>query len=337
MLSWFRKKEAEAAAVTTANPVAPKLDSTEPTTSDESTWLARLSVGLTKSTSKLGIGLADFVTKRKLDDAILEQLEEVLIEADLGPKLAATIAADFGRQRFGQDIGEDELKAFLADAIAARLRASAKPLAVDEIQKPFVILMTGVNGSGKTTTLGKLAAQLKSEGRKIRMVAGDTFRAAAVEQLQGWGARTGIQVIAKETGADAAGLAYEAYRDAKRDGVDVLLIDTAGRLQNKIELMAELKKIVRALQKAEASAPHATLLVLDATTGQNALSQVALFSEAAPLTGLVVTKLDGTAKGGIVVALADQHPLPIIAIGVGEGIADLQPFMPEAYAHALVG
>ena len=323
MLNWFKKKNE------TETPVAE--------TVEEQGWLDRLSSGLSKSTGKLAGGIADLVTKRRLDLATLERMEEVLIEADLGPRLAAAIAEEFGKQRMDQAITDDEVKAYLADAMAARLQNAAGGLDIDAAHKPFVVLMVGVNGAGKTTTLGKLAAQLQQAGKSVMLAAGDTFRAAAVEQLQAWGQRAGVPVIARATGADAAGLAFDALGEAKKANTDVLLIDTAGRLHNRTELMAELQKIVRALKKADATAPHATLLVLDATTGQNALAQAQTFKDMTDVTGLVVTKLDGTAKGGIVVALADQQKLPIVAVGVGEGIADLQPFAPLAFARSLVG
>ncbi|MGE3769659.1 MAG: signal recognition particle-docking protein FtsY [Bdellovibrionales bacterium] len=303
---------------------------------EEKSWLVRLGEGLSKSADKISTSITDTFTKRRLDDAALEELEEILITADLGPALAAEITAAFGKQRFGQDVDDAEVRAFLATDIAARLQPVAQPLNV-ETHKPFVILMVGVNGSGKTTTLGKLAAQFKQAGKNVMLAAGDTFRAAAVEQLQTWGARAGVPVISRETGADAAGLAFEAVERAQREAADVLLIDTAGRLQNKAELMEELKKVVRAIQKVDATAPHATLLVLDATTGQNALSQTQVFREMVNVSGLVVTKLDGTAKGGMVVALATQHKLPIVALGVGEGIEDLQAFDAESFAKALMG
>lgn len=337
MLSWFKKKAEtpEQVMVHVPEPTPPAAPVAE--TMEEQGWLARLSSGLAKSTGKLASGLADFATKQRLDDVTLGKLEDLLITTDIGPKLAMSLTEEFGRQRFGDDVTGADVKSFLADAIAQRLTKVAEPLAIDETKKPFVVLMVGVNGSGKTTTLGKLAAQLQQEGRRIMVAAGDTFRAAAVEQLQTWGERAGVPVIASQTGADSASLAFEALEKAKADAADVLLIDTAGRLQNKTDLMAELQKTVRAMQKVDATAPHAVLLVLDATTGQNALSQAQIFRDCVNVTGLVVTKLDGTAKGGIVVALADQQQLPIVAIGVGEGIADLQPFAPDAFARALVG
>lgn len=324
MFGLFKKKESAAAEATAA-------------VEENKSWLGRLSDGLSRSTEKLATGLADLFTKRKLDDDALEQLEELLITADLGPRLAATLAAEFGKQRFGQDVTDSEVREFLAEQIAARLQAVAHPLAFDATTKPFVVLMVGVNGSGKTTTLGKLAAQLKADGKNVLLAAGDTFRAAAVEQLQAWGQRAGASVLARETGADPAGLAYDAIAAAQKDSADVVLIDTAGRLHNKNELMAELQKVVRAIKKIDPTAPHATLLTLDATTGQNALSQVEIFKSMVAVNGLVVSKLDGTAKGGIVVALADAHKLPIVAIGVGEGVADLQTFDATAFARALVG
>jgi len=322
MLGWFKKKTDK-----------PEVATAE---AEQKSLLARLGEGLAKSASKLGTGITDVFTKRKLDAAALEELEEILITADLGPTLAAEITAEFGKQRFGDEVEAAEVRQFLAAQIAARLNAVARPLDFGTA-KPFVLLMVGVNGAGKTTTLGKLAAQFKAAGKSVLLVAGDTFRAAAVEQLQQWGQRAGVPVLAKQTGADAAGLAFEAVQQAQRDNMDVLLIDTAGRLQNRAELMAELQKVVRAIGKAAPEAPHATLLVLDATTGQNALSQVQVFRDMVNVSGLVVTKLDGTARGGVVVALAAQHSLPIVAVGVGEGITDLQPFDADGFSKALVG
>lgn len=302
-------------------------------------WLSRLTKGLTKTSSKITQGLSDLVTKRKLDDETLEQLEDVLIEADLGPKTAAKIIEDFSKDRFGKEISEEEIKHALAESMAKLLKPVAQPLnVVKPAEGPYVILVCGVNGAGKTTTIGKMAHQFKyDQGLKVAIAAGDTFRAAAVEQLEEWSKRVGCDFIAKDEGADAAAVSYEAYEQAKANGADVLLIDTAGRLQNKKNLMAELEKIIRVLKKQNEDVPHATLLVLDATTGQNAFSQLEIFKEMVNVTGLIVTKLDGSAKGGVLVGLADQFNVPVHAIGVGEGIEDLQPFTAESYAKSLVG
>jgi fused signal recognition particle receptor len=335
-------------------------------------WFARLSSGLSKSTDKLAGGIdeviaeggeaaeaapaeatetsepakpssgllgrvARFVSRRKLDDAALEAIEEVLITGDLGPAVAARLTADLARAKFDKAVTSEEVRAALANDIAGILAPVAAPLALDPAKKPHVVLIVGVNGSGKTTTIGKLAKQYREAGLKVTLAAGDTFRAAAVEQLKIWGERTGSQVIARDTGADAAGLAYDALERARAAHDDVLLIDTAGRLQNKADLMAELAKIVRVLQKLDPGAPHSVLLVLDATIGQNALSQVQVFREIAAVTGLIVTKLDGSAKGGVIVALAEKFGLPIHAIGVGEGADDLRPFDPRDFARGLMG
>ena len=281
--------------------------------------------------------ISDLVSKRKLDAGVIEELEEVLIRADLGVDAAARIAAAVGEGRYDKTVSPDEVKAILAAEIEKILSPVAKPLAIDSSRKPFVILVAGVNGSGKTTTIGKLAARLSREGRRVMLAAGDTFRAAAIEQLKIWGERTSSPVIAGAQGADAAGLAYEALAAARAQAVDVLIVDTAGRLQNKAGLMDELQKIVRVMKKLDPAAPHAVLLVLDATVGQNALSQVAEFSKIAGVTGLVMTKLDGTARGGILAAIAAKYRLPVHFIGVGEGIDDLAPFAAKDFARALAG
>jgi fused signal recognition particle receptor len=300
-------------------------------------WLARLRDGLTKSTSKLTEGISGIFTKRKLDDEALEELEELLITADLGPTMAARVTGDLAKSRFGKDVTPDEVKHFLADRIAATLAPVARPLELVPGASPNVILVVGVNGAGKTTTIGKMAKQYRLEGRKVMIAAGDTFRAAAVQQLQVWGERAGCPVVAKETGADAAGLAYDALERARAEGADILLVDTAGRLQNKANLMAELQKIVRVLKKIDPTAPHSVLLVLDATTGQNAINQAEVFREMVNVTGLVVTKLDGSARGGVLVALADRLALPVHAIGVGETIEDMRPFEAGSFARSLMG
>lgn len=300
-------------------------------------WLGRLRDGLAKSTNRLTGGIAAALTRRRLDEEALEELEDTLIMADMGPATAARLAADLGEQRFEKDVDTAEVQHALAGAIAEILAPVARPLTPDPGRKPHVVLIAGVNGSGKTTTIGKLAKHFTDTGKKVMLAAGDTFRAAAIEQLQVWGERTGSAVVAKEAGADAAGLAFEALERAQADGTDILLIDTAGRLHNKANLMAELEKIVRVLKKLDEDAPHDCVLVLDATTGQNALAQVETFQETAPLTGLIVTKLDGSAKGGVLVALADKFALPVHAIGVGESAEDLQPFEAGDFAESLVG
>lgn len=301
------------------------------------TWVSRLGMGLGKSSARLGQGLGDLLTKKKLDQATLDQLEDVLIAADLGPQTAARIVREFSEGRFGKDIDEAEIRLALAGVIEKILAPVAVPL-VPAAGSPYVILVCGVNGAGKTTTIGKLATQwIGRDGRTVMIAAGDTFRAAAVEQLKIWSERSGASFFAKDTGADAAAVAFESYERAKAEGVDILMIDTAGRLHNKSNLMAELEKIIRVLKKHDPAIPHATLLVLDATTGQNAHAQVETFRSMTNLTGLIVTKLDGSAKGGVVVGLADRFGLPIHAVGVGEGAEDLQPFDAMQYAKLLVG
>jgi len=300
-------------------------------------WWRRLSSGLKRTSASLGTAVADLVIRRKLDRAMLEDIEDVLLRADLGSDVAARIASAVGEGRYDKSISADEVKAVVAAEVEKVLAPVAKPLALSPGHKPFVILMVGVNGSGKTTTTGKLASRFAAEGRKVMLAAGDTFRAAAIEQLKVWGERTGAPVIARSQGSDAAGLAFEAISAAKAADTDVLLIDTAGRLQNKSELMGELEKIVRVIRKVDASAPHAVLLVLDATVGQNALSQVEAFHRTAGVTGLVMTKLDGTARGGILVALAEKYKLPVHFIGVGEGVDDLSDFTARDFATAIAG
>jgi fused signal recognition particle receptor len=301
----------------------------------KSLW-QRLTGGLRRTSSALGSAISDLVTKRRLDAAMLEEIEDALIRADLGVAAAARIAAAVGEGRYDKDVSAEEVKAVVAAELEKTLAPFATPLAIGAA-KPFVILVTGVNGSGKTTTIGKLAAKFRSEGKKVVLAAGDTFRAAAIEQLKIWGTRTGAHVIAREPGSDAASLAFEAVTAAKNDGADILLIDTAGRLQNKAELMSELEKVVRVMKKVAPDAPHAVLLVLDATVGQNALSQLEAFQKTAGVTGLVMTKLDGTARGGILVALAEKFRIPIHFIGVGEGVDDLQPFDAKEFARAVAG
>ena len=306
-------------------------------TGEKKGWFSRLTQGLKRSSSKLSEGITGIFTKRKLDDDALEELEELLIQADLGVATSARIAGEIARTRFDKEVSPEEIREALAEQIAPILEPVARPLTVDPARKPHVVLVVGVNGSGKTTTIGKLATQFRAEGKSVMLAAGDTFRAAAVEQLQIWGERTGCPVVAKETGADAAGLAYDAVKRAREEGTDLLLIDTAGRLHNKADLMAELEKVVRVIKKLDETAPHDTLLVLDATTGQNALQQVQTFKEPTQVTGLVLTKLDGSARGGILVALAEKFALPVHAIGVGESAQDLRPFEAKAFARALTG
>ena len=300
-------------------------------------WWRRLTEGLSRTSSALTTGITDLFTKRKLDAGTLEDLEDILIQADLGLATSARIAKAVGDGRYDRQIEPAEVKAILAREVETILLPVAQPLAIDATKKPFVLLMVGVNGSGKTTTIGKLAAKFRAEGKSVMLAAGDTFRAAAIEQLRVWGERTGAEVVFGQQGADAAGLAFEALQKAKTNGTDVLLIDTAGRLQNKQGLMDELAKVVRVIRKQDPSAPHAALLVLDATVGQNAISQVEAFRETAGVTGLVMTKLDGTARGGILVALAAQFGLPVHFIGVGESVDDLEPFSARDFARAVAG
>ena len=300
-------------------------------------WWRRLSGGLKRTSSSLGSAVADLVTKRKLDRAMLEDIEDVLLRADLGTEVAGRIAAAVGVGRYDKSISADDVKSVVATEVEKVLSPVAKPLIIDEAKRPFVVLVVGVNGSGKTTPIDKLAAKFSAEGRKVMLAAGDTFRAAAIEQLKVWGERTKSPVIAGAQGSDSASLAFDALSAAREGKLDVLLVDTAGRLQNKAELMNELKKVVRVIRKVDASAPHAVLLVLDATVGQNALSQVEAFHRTADVSGLVMTKLDGTARGGILVALAEKHKLPVHFIGVGEGIDDLAPFTARDFARAIAG
>jgi fused signal recognition particle receptor len=303
---------------------------------EKQNWWQRLSGGLKRTSASIGGAVADIVVKRKLDQEMLDQIEEVLIRADLGVDTAARIAAAVGEGRYDKAITSDEVKAVVATEVEKVLTPVAKPLAVDG-EKPFVVLVIGVNGSGKTTTIGKLAAKFRAEGRSVLLAAGDTFRAAAIDQLNIWGGRSGATVIARAPGADAAGLAFDALMQARVEEIDVLLVDTAGRLQNKAVLMDELEKIVRVMKKVDPAVPHAVLLVLDATVGQNALSQVEGFRNIAGVTGLVMTKLDGTARGGILVAIAAKFGLPVHFIGVGESIDDLAPFSAREFARAVAG
>ncbi len=299
-------------------------------------WFGRLKQGLSRSAGALGEQISSLFTKRKLDQDALDELEETLIRADLGVSTAARLVQDIARSRFNKEVTSEEIRAALAESLAPILQPVERPLDLDGA-RPQVVLVVGVNGVGKTTTIGKIAQRCREAGKKVVLAAGDTFRAAAVEQLTIWSQRTGAVIVKGETGADAAGLAFEALSQAREQQADLLLIDTAGRLHNKADLMQELAKIVRVLKKQVPEAPHHVLLVLDATTGQNALSQVASFKEICAVSGLVVTKLDGTARGGVLVAVADKFGLPVHFVGVGETAADLQPFNANAFARALAG
>ena len=303
----------------------------------KASWFQRLKQGLGKTSGKLADGITGLFTKRKLDADTLDDLEDLLIQSDLGIAMAGRITSAIGKGRFEKGISADDVRAILAEEVEKVLQPVAKPLTVDAANKPHVIMMVGVNGTGKTTTIGKLASKFKAEGKSVMMAAGDTFRAAAIDQLKVWGERTGTPVVASSVGADSSGLAFESLKQAKEAGVDILLLDTAGRLQNKQALMEELEKVTRVIKKLDPSAPHDVVLVLDATTGQNALSQVEVFAQRAGVTGLVMTKLDGTARGGILVAIAEKFKLPVHAVGVGEGIDDLQPFAASDFAKAIAG
>ncbi len=298
-------------------------------------WLSRLKTGLSKTSDRLSGGIAGIFTRRRLDQETLDELEELLVQADMGAKTAARIVASFGAQRLDREVTEQEIRAALAAEIAQLLEPVARPLAIDRSHKPYVIIVVGVNGNGKTTTIGKLANRLMKEGNKVMLAAADTFRAAAVEQLEIWAKRNQCGLVTGELNADPASVAYKALEEAMAQGADVLVIDSAGRLHNKANLMAELQKIIKVIKKLVPDAPHAVIQVLDATTGQNAINQVEVFSSMIGVTGLVVTKLDGTARGGIVVALADKFRLPIHAVGVGEEIEDLQAFDANEFAHNL--
>ncbi|MFL0690978.1 MAG: signal recognition particle-docking protein FtsY [Agrobacterium tumefaciens] len=308
-----------------------------PAPAEKLSWFQRLKAGLFRTSSQLTGQISALFTKRKLDDETLEELEDLLIQADLGVETALRVTDTLASERYGKDVTGEDVTKIMATEIVKVLKPVAKPLALDLSHKPHVILVVGVNGTGKTTTIGKLAAKLSGSGLKVMLAAGDTFRAAAIEQLKIWADRTGSTFIGTKLGADAAGLAYEAFEKAKAEKSDVLIIDTAGRLQNKAELMAELEKIVRVLGKLDPDAPHTVLQTLDATTGQNALQQVEIFRNVAGVNGLIMTKLDGTARGGILVAIAAKHKLPVYFIGVGEGIDDLEPFEAEDFASAIAG
>jgi fused signal recognition particle receptor len=323
---------AEPAPIAVVPPAAPEA-------ATRRSWWQRLKGGLSRTSSALGGGIGAIFTKRRLDEATLEEFEDILIQADLGLATATRITEALRRDRFDREVADHEVRTVLAGEVEKVLVPVARPLALEPTDdgRPRVVLVVGVNGSGKTTTIGKLAMRLAREGRRVTLAAGDTFRAAAIEQLKIWGARTGAEVVAGEPGADAAGLAFDAVVRARATGSDVVVIDTAGRLQNRSELMAELEKIVRVLRKQDPTAPHDVILTLDATTGQNALAQVEIFGRVAGVTGLVMTKLDGTARGGILVAIAEKFGLPVHFIGVGEGIDDLEPFDAADFARAIAG
>lgn len=331
------KPEAPLATEVASNAEANREDADATGGNAKTGWLNRLRSGLGRSSNVLTGSISSIFTKRRLDEATLEEFEEALIRADLGIDIASAITNELRRERIGRELAEDEVKSVLAAELEKALAPVASPLTLDNGLKPSVILVVGVNGTGKTTTIGKLAAKFVADGKQVMLAAGDTFRAAAIDQLKIWGDRVGAPVEAREVGADAAGLAFDAFARAKAEGADVLLVDTAGRLQNKTELMAELEKIVRVMRKQDPAAPHHVLLTLDATTGQNALSQVETFTKIAGVTGLVMTKLDGTARGGILVAVANRFGLPVHFIGVGEGIDDLEPFDPADFARAIAG
>ena len=342
---WKKKPSADNAGTGQISEPAPdeSILVEEPTetleTGEEAGWFSRLGAGLSKSTNRLSQGITDIFTKRRLDEDTLQDLEDLLISGDLGPKTAAQVITRFSGQKFEKDVGSEDVRASLGGIMADILRPVEQDLPLDRpASGPLTLLICGVNGAGKTTTIGKLAHQWhQKDGRKVMIAAADTFRAAAVDQLQVWADRAGVPLFKKELGADAAAVAFEAYAEAKANSADILMIDTAGRLQNKSNLMAELEKIVRVLRKHDEALPHAVILVLDATTGQNAHSQVRLFAEAAKLTGLIVTKLDGSARGGVVVSLAEEFRLPIHYVGVGEQIGHLQPFRADDFAKALMG
>ena len=300
-------------------------------------FFKRMKEGFSRSTKALGDGITGIFTKRKLDADTLQELEDLLIQSDMGVDMAVNITEALAKDRFDKEVSPEEIRTFLADEITKVMTPIAKPLEITPDTKPFILLMVGVNGAGKTTTIGKIASKLRAEGKSVMLAAGDTFRAAAIDQLKVWGERVGASVVSTDVGADAASLAYQAIEHARAENIDVLMIDTAGRLQNKTELMDELRKVVRVIKKLEPDAPHACLLVLDATTGQNAINQVEVFKDTAGVTGLVMTKLDGTARGGILVALAGRFGLPVHMIGVGEGADDLQTFDAQDYAMALTG
>lgn len=300
-------------------------------------WFGRLKAGLQRSSEKISTGITDLFTKRKLDAEALQDLKDILIQGDLGVSTATRLTSLLAKTRFDQEISSEEIKIALAEEVTTILAPVAQPLVIDGTHKPHIILVCGTNGSGKTTTIGKMARQFKNQGKSVTLAAGDTFRAAAVEQLQIWGERSDCPVISRDNGADAAGLAFDAIKEAQASGADVLMIDTAGRLQNRKDLMEELTKVVRVIRKVDETAPHSVLLVMDATIGQNAHSQVEVFKDMVDVSGLIITKLDGSAKGGVVVSLAERFEIPVHAVGVGEGIDDLRPFEADAFARSLIG
>lgn len=305
--------------------------------SEQAGWANRLKSGLSKSSNKINESLKDILIRKKLDNQTIEELEELLIASDMGAIAAASITSELAKDKFDKDISSEEVKLYIAEKISEILLPVAKPLEIKSQNHPHVLLVCGVNGSGKTTTIGKLAKEWQDQGKKVMLAACDTFRAAAIEQLEVWADRSGCTLIKGELHSDPASVAYTAVEQAKKDGVDILIIDTAGRLQNKKNLMEQLSKIVRIIKKADENSPHDTIIVLDATTGQNANSQVKIFKEIVDVTGIIITKLDGTAKGGVLVSLAKQFALPIHAIGVGESIQDLKPFEAKAFANNLLG
>lgn len=300
-------------------------------------WFSKLGLGLKKSSQKISTGISDIFNKRKVDAGTLEELEELLISADMGVKASMQIVKEFSQRKLDKELSGEEIRAELANDIANILRPCEKSLLIDSTKVPFVILMVGVNGAGKTTSIGKLAAKFKAQGKQISFIAGDTFRAAAVEQLKVWGERNQTRVFYKETGSDAAGVVFDGLKEAIAQGDDIVFVDTAGRLQNKKGLMEELQKVVRVIKKNIPDAPHSTLLTIDATTGQNALAQVIAFKEMVDVNGLIVTKLDGSSKGGVLVAIAEETAVPVHYIGVGEGIDDMNEFSVQDYAKNLLG
>ncbi|MEL6324153.1 MAG: signal recognition particle-docking protein FtsY, partial [Pseudomonadota bacterium] len=325
----------EAASPPDVAPVGPSDDPTEETKSKG--FFSKLTSGLRRSSSKISDGITGVFTKKKLDSDTLEELEDLLVMSDMGAAVAARVTTNIAKGRFEKEVTDTEIKTALAEEIAALMTPCERIVDFSDGPRPRIVLFVGVNGSGKTTTIGKIASRLTGQGAKTMLVAADTFRAAAIEQLTVWGERAGIPVMAKAPGADAAGLVFEAVEKARAENYDLVLVDTAGRLQNKSDLMSELAKILRVTRKLDPDAPHDVILVLDATVGQNALSQVEAFRETANVSGLVMTKLDGTAKGGVLVAIAEAHGLPIHFVGIGEKAEDLQPFSAAAYARALVG
>lgn len=332
---WSKKNEDEQKD----NDVVPVVQANVSEEQDADGWFSRLSEGLSKSSSRLGQGIADIFGGHKIDADTLQDLEDLLIMADLGPKTASSLVQKLADRKIEGDVSAISIRDALATDIAEILKKNQRPLNVKKAEDgPRVYLICGVNGVGKTTTIGKLAHQLRvKQGKKVMIAAGDTFRAAAIEQLKIWADRTGCTLVARDLGADAAAVAFEAYEKAVEEDVDILMIDTAGRLHNKANLMAELEKIIRVLRKKNAALPHEAIIILDGTTGQNATAQVETFTRMVEVSGLIVTKLDGSAKGGVLVSLADQFDMPIFAVGVGEAVEDLQPFRPDAYARALVG